>query len=367
MKYLKYLTLVLFILSGLKNNTVFSQQRTTPLIIDHTCADVSQVSDTELDAIQENFRLHYAHTSHGSQLTEGLERLENSNSKYNVAIGYSSLPAQAGALNIFDGQETDTYITPDMYWESTWGVGLTKDVLDHNPTINLSMWAWCCQLDDYNSNQVQLYLDTMAGLEADYPNITFIYMTGNSQSESSNRYARNNQIRQFCINNNKVLFDFADLDCWYNGQQNVVSGIPCEHPHYHGDQAGHTTYESCENKGKAVWYMLAELYDEQFTAIGDGEKSMAQQFSLMQNYPNPFNPWTNISYTVPEDNEVILTIYNLRGEMVKTLVHEFQLRGKYQVRWDSCDELGNAVGSGIYFSRINIGNRKAALKMTLLR
>jgi hypothetical protein len=55
------------------------------------------------------------------------------------------------------------------------------------------------------------------------------------------------------------LFDFADLDCWYNGQQHLVNGIPMEHPNFHGDEAGHTTYESCENKARAFWWLMARL------------------------------------------------------------------------------------------------------------
>ena len=77
--------------------------------------------------------------------------------------------------------------------------------------------------------------------------------------KDTNRYDRNEQIRAYCRQNNKILFDFADLDCWYNGEQYAVSGIPSEHPHYSGDEAGHTTYESCENKGRAFWWLMARI------------------------------------------------------------------------------------------------------------
>ena len=65
--------------------------------------------------------------------------------------------------------------------------------------------------------------------------------------------------RQGCQNNGKVLFDFADIDCWYNGEQHTAGTPPMEHPQYNGDEAGHTTYESCENKGKAFWWMMARV------------------------------------------------------------------------------------------------------------
>jgi len=131
------------------------------------------------------------------------------------------------------------------------------------------MWCWCCQCDDYSHNDVQEYLDSISVLENEFPNVTFVYMTGNAQATGEtgyNRYLRNNQIRNWCEQNHKICFDFADLDSWwyntsteqwecatydYNGEN-----IPMEHAQFHGDEAGHTTYESCEQKGRAVWWLL---------------------------------------------------------------------------------------------------------------
>jgi len=161
-----------------------------------------------------------------------------------------------------DGQYYDyycaTYVTPDLYWEGAYGMNITRSVLN-TFDVDISLWMWCTQLDYYSRAEVRVYLDAMAQLESEYPNITFIYMTGNAQSEEQNRYDRNNQIRDYCRNNNKILFDFADLDSWYNGVQYTQGGIPMEHPHYNGDEAGHTTYESCENKGRAFWWLLARI------------------------------------------------------------------------------------------------------------
>ena len=235
------------------------------IIIDHTCTDLAQIPDTWIDQVK-TLSVHYAHTSHGEQLTTGMERIETGNSKYSVAIGYSTLPTETGALCIFDGQTGETYIEPEDYWDDASGRAETNSVLSGNPGITVSMWAWCCQQDWNSSDDTQRYLDSMATLEAANPGVTFIYMTGNAQAnwgDGYNRYQRNNQIRDYCNANSKVLFDFADIDCWYNGDQNTYqySGttVPVEHSHYSGDQAGHTTYESCEQKGKAFWWMMARL------------------------------------------------------------------------------------------------------------
>jgi len=236
------------------------------IIIDHNCTNLSQIPDAWIDAVQENKKLHYAHTSHGSQLTVGLERIEAANSKYSVAIAYCELPDEAGAFCIFDGQTSETYITPDLYWDSASGRADTNSVLSNNPTITTSMWAWCSQQNWNTSEYTQSYLDAMALLESDNPEVTFVYMTGNAQTTGSdgyNRYLRNNQIRDYCLAHDKVLFDFADLDCWYNGEQATYQygghTVPVEHPQYNGNEAGHTTYESCEQKGRAVWWMMARL------------------------------------------------------------------------------------------------------------
>lgn len=240
------------------------------IIADHSSTDLSSIPDEWITKVKESVKIHYCHTSHGGQITEGLERLMDGtflndsveSSKYNYYPDYCNMPETTEYLSLLDGQYVngycETYITPDLYWDSENALNITRNMLNsHN--INISAFAWCTQLDYYSSSKVEDYLKKMSQLEKEYPNVVFIYMTGNAQSPEKNRYDRNNQIREYCKNNNKVLFDFADLDCWYNGQQYTENGIPMEHPAYHGDQAAHTTYSSCENKAKAFWWLLARL------------------------------------------------------------------------------------------------------------
>jgi parallel beta-helix repeat protein len=245
------------------------------IIIDHNCTNLSQIPDEWIDTVQDNIKLHYAHTSHGGQLTTGLQRIENADSDYRQARGSKYLPTETGALCIFDGQENDTYITPEEYWDSPAGRNDTQDVIDHNPTINVSMWSWCCQLTSHSEEHVQQYLDAINAFETANPDVTCIYMTCNAQAiggSGYNRYLRNEQIRSWVSDHpeaNQVLFDFADLDSWwYNSTTGEwehatydYSGVdvPVEHTEFHGSEAGHTTYESCEQKGRAFWWMMARL------------------------------------------------------------------------------------------------------------
>ena len=240
------------------------------LVIDHTCINLGAIPGTWIDAAQDDVRVHYAHTSHGGQITTGLGRIESDNSTFAYSRGSGTLPTDENALCMLDGNPPHSYITPELYWQGTSAVAITQTTLDDNPTLTVSLWSWCCQLYDYTESQTQEYLDTMAALEAANPGIAFVYMTCNAQSSGGsgyNRWLRNEQIRQYCIDNNKVLFDFADLDCWSNGVQNTYEHtvgestyeIPVEHEDFNGDEAGHTTYTSCEQKGRAFWWLAAML------------------------------------------------------------------------------------------------------------
>ncbi|MHA1916884.1 MAG: hypothetical protein ACTSUV_01010 [Candidatus Ranarchaeia archaeon] len=234
-------------------------------IINHTSTDISKIPIDVINAVKANCKLHYAHTSHGGQLTTGISRIELQNSTFDQERSTSQVPNSTFAFSILDGQIVDTYITPDEYWETETGVNMTIDVINNYP-VNISMWSFCTQTDSYSEAQIQEYLDQMNAFELEYPDVVFVYITGNAQGTGSsgyNRYLRNQQIRQYCLNNSKWLFDFGDLDAWNGSDQQTYDylsqDIPTEHDQFNGNEAGHTTYESCEIKGKALWYLMARI------------------------------------------------------------------------------------------------------------
>ena len=91
------------------------------------------------------------------------------------------------------------------------------------------------------------------------------------------------------------------------------------------------------------------------------------KFHLFQNYPNPFNPETTIRYTLPSGGKVVLTVYNMLGQRVATLVDTEQMQGEYEVRWKGISDRGAALSSGVYFYRLEIPGRVAIRKMILVR
>ncbi|MCK4696300.1 MAG: T9SS type A sorting domain-containing protein, partial [Candidatus Cloacimonetes bacterium] len=89
--------------------------------------------------------------------------------------------------------------------------------------------------------------------------------------------------------------------------------------------------------------------------------------NLYQNYPNPFNPSTTISFSLtaedPENSE--LSIYNIKGQKVKTLVNEVLSAGEHSIIWDGNDYSGKPVGSGIYLYKLSVNGKTEAVKKCL--
>lgn len=247
-----------------------SQNR--PIIVDHTTSNLAQIPAYWIEQVKQRLKVYYGHTSHGAQITEGLLRLEAQlGSKYSVTIA-RSLSSDAGALNIWDISAYDW--DPDFY-------PTVSMILDKHPEINVVMYMWCGQQATGNWQTIlQKYLTDMQSLERKYPGVVFVYTTGNAQERDCAgcvRHQFNEQVRQFARSNKKVLFDFGDLDVWYNGDKftypapnwcstyGCSSGmaIPAEHPQWGGgdynNPCGHTTYASCDNKGKAMWWLLARI------------------------------------------------------------------------------------------------------------
>jgi hypothetical protein len=88
---------------------------------------------------------------------------------------------------------------------------------------------------------------------------------------------------------------------------------------------------------------------------------------LYPNYPNPFNPFTIISFSIPEDTKVILKVYNIKGQVVKTLLKKYIESGEHKITWDGKDNNNKPVASGIYFYKISAGNETKVNKMLLLK
>jgi hypothetical protein len=88
---------------------------------------------------------------------------------------------------------------------------------------------------------------------------------------------------------------------------------------------------------------------------------------LIGNFPNPFNPETVIRFALKTDDDVLIEIFNIKGQLINTLVNGFMREGYHQVIWNGRDESGNPVGSGIYFYRLIAGEYVSIRRMVLMK
>ena len=103
------------------------------------------------------------------------------------------------------------------------------------------------------------------------------------------------------------------------------------------------------------------------SSLGLGGNDIPSVFSLRNNYPNPFNPTTQIKYGLPEDAVVSVTIYDVMGRSIRSLMNEKQSAGYHSIGWDAKNDMGENVAAGMYIYVLQAGVFKATKKMVLLK
>lgn len=184
------------------------------IVVNHTSIDLDDIPESYIVQAKQTLHIAYGHTSHGSQLTTGMAGLVT----WKGTLYAFNNGGTGGALDLRDyngnfgglGLANDLGNPDRTAWE-----GATRTYLNQNPAINVIIWSWCGQVDGSQSD-IQLYLDLMNGLERDYPNVKFVYMTGHTDGAplTGNVPTRNKQIRDYCLANKKILYDFADIESY---------------------------------------------------------------------------------------------------------------------------------------------------------
>ena len=113
--------------------------------------------------------------------------------------------------------------------------------------------------------------------------------------------------------------------------------------------------------------IVSELENRLYETEDPIEEDIIPVNVTLSNYPNPFNPTTTISFSLPEDGNVELSIYNVKGQKVKTLTNEFLVKGLHSIEWNGKDNNNKSVSSGIYFYKISAGKSTSMKKMLLLK
>lgn len=120
------------------------------------------------------------------------------------------------------------------------------------------------------------------------------------------------------------------------------------------------------NDGGQVMFMELQIVFPTGSANDDNTTPVVTNM-LNQNYPNPFNPETTISFNLPKAGATSLNVYNVKGQLVKTLVNAELGFGNHSIVWNGTDNNGAAVSSGVYYYRLNADNKTETRKMVLVK
>ena len=127
---------------------------------------------------------------------------------------------------------------------------------------------------------------------------------------------------------------------------------------YTSNESGYSSTVSIKVKGPDP---------EKITFIYTEIELKANQFGMFANYPNPFNPITKITFSIPQGRNVQINVYSITGEKVATLVDGFLEKGFHSVEWNSLNQYGNKVSSGIYIYELIAGDLRLVKKMLLAK
>ncbi|MBN1352312.1 VCBS repeat-containing protein [candidate division KSB1 bacterium] len=159
----------------------------------------------------------------------------------------------------------------------------------------------------------------------------------------------------------------ADMQRYLNG---IEAGLIAYWKMNEGN--GDTLTDGTPNENNATlsavsWIEGAALDAPTSVSRGSVETGSPSDFRLYSNYPNPFNPTTRIAFYLPVSDNISIRIYNVSGEMIRTLVSQKMEQGYHSVIWDGTDHQQNLVSSGLYFYRMATTSFKQIRKMMLVK
>ena len=317
------------------------------IIIDHNCTKLDDIPESAILNAKQTLHIAYEHTSHGSQLMTGMSALigQTNLNGYKGNIYQWSDGVVAGSLDIDDNFANggDLGHNGDTAWAPK-----TRNYLNNSShsDVNVMVWSWCGGVQDNTTEGIQTYLDKMNELEQAYPNVKFVYMTGHSNVwNDATVKASNQQIRDYCIANNKILYDFYDIErynpdgdffefvddnCdYYNSAGGASAGnwaTEWQNSHTEGEDwydcsPAHTEALNGNLKAYAAWWLWCRLagWDGTITNV----KSITN--NEIKIYPNPatnnlFLEIKNLELIINNYNKNEVFIYDVTGKVVKQLI-----------------------------------------------
>jgi hypothetical protein len=188
-------------------------------IINHSCTDLSKIPDSVIfKAISDLYIVCNNSWWHSNEIIDGLNELESfkgSNFIINENGTYRANNITKKCLRLDANRAYGNINSLEYPNDSAWYLA-TNDTLSLNKKINVVIWCWEGGVSESKKAGIDNYLRLMNQLEKDFPSVKFVYMTGHldGSDTTDNLYQRNQQIRKYCIDNKKILYDFADIESY---------------------------------------------------------------------------------------------------------------------------------------------------------
>lgn len=278
MKQKWFLSLCLILVCISCDNSGIEDPVVTKLIIaDHTIANLlrtGKIPESAITQAKEKLHIAYGHTSHGSQITNGMSGLVGFSNGGGLNNAYSNdlfkfnNGGTDGALDLHDGA-----MAGDCGYYPAW-VNNTREYLnnENNADVNVIIWSWCGQVNSkYENGKLNSeYLEPMNQLEQDYPNVKFVYMTGHLEHwDDESLKAANQVIRDYCKAGDKILYDFADIESYNpDGVYYEFTNDNCDYyPSANGSQSGNWATEWQNSHAENIeWYSCYSAHSEPLNA-----------------------------------------------------------------------------------------------------
>ncbi|UJG44074.1 MAG: hypothetical protein K9W46_02575 [Candidatus Heimdallarchaeum endolithica] len=259
---------------GGNGSFVSGSTNTAPIIADHSIANLvrlDQIPDEAIIEAKNKLHIAYQHTSHGSQIITGMADLPSFKEANGGTPGLFSYNSSFLEDNTIASYAPDPGQAADAGY-SQWSNATRAFLQDiNNKDVNVIMWSWCGQLSWMSEEElVNHYLTPMSILEQEFPDVTFVYMTGHTDGTGleGNLHQRNEQIREFCKENNKVLYDFADIESYdpdgnYYGDKNVSDDCSWNNGTHSGNWA--IEWQNTHEEG-VDWYNCGSAHSQPLNA-----------------------------------------------------------------------------------------------------
>lgn len=231
-------------------------------MVDHTTTDPTLIPDAWLATAQETVLWAYGSTSHGTQLWAGGLNLAEHDDRFPFAADWRAPPVIDGLRMGYDD---------GWSWDPATFADTARELLGEIPATTAFMWSWCGEVSDPGTD-IDAYLEAMTRLESEFPEVTFVYMTGHTDGGSPELAAGNARIRTHVADHGGVLLDFADIerhdpdgttypdaddscqwcDTWCDDHPDDCTGVG-------GFECAHSHPLTCRLKAGALWWLSARL------------------------------------------------------------------------------------------------------------